>query len=61
MGSFENIQHKEIRNLTAELDAVLRQLVKSGWNRTQVLGFVTELLDEPAGTRSGEPDAKKED
>ena len=50
MGSFENVQHKEIRNLTAELDAGVRQLVKSGWTRAQVLDFVTELLDEPAGT-----------
>lgn len=32
MASFENIQHKEIRNLTAELDAVVRQLGGSvGW------------------------------
>lgn len=32
MASFENVQHKEIKNLTAELDAVVRQLGGSvGW------------------------------
>ncbi len=62
MASFEDIQHKEIKNLTAELAAVVRQLVKSGWNRTQVLDYVTQLLDEPMGTTSGEPNSsRKED
>jgi len=61
MASFEDIQHKESKNLIAELGAVVRQLVKSGWSRTQVLGYVTQLLDEQAGTKSGEAGSGKEE
>jgi len=61
MASFKDIQHKEIKNLIAELGAVVRQLVKSGWSRTQVLGYVTQLLDEPAGTTSREAGSGKEE
>jgi len=61
MASFKDIQHKESKNLSAELGAVVRQLGKSGWSRTQVLGYVTQLLDEPAGTTSREAGSGKEE
>jgi hypothetical protein len=61
MESFEDIQPKEFEHLTAEIGTLGRRLVELGWSREQVLAYVTQLLNEPTGPTSGDPDAGKEE
>ena len=61
MESFEDIQKKELEHLTAEIGTLGRRLVELGWSREQVLAYVKQLLNEPAGSTSGHPDAGKEE
>jgi hypothetical protein len=52
MESFEDIQQKEFEHLVGEIGALGRKLVELGWSRDQVLGYVTQLLNEPTDTTS---------
>ena len=61
MDSFEDIQKKEFEHLTDEICTMGRRLVEMGWSREQVLAHVTQLLNEPTGPTSGDPDAGKEE
>jgi hypothetical protein len=61
MESFDDIQRKEFEALTGEIGALGRRLVELGWSREQVLAYVTQLLNEPTGPTSGDPDAGKEE
>ena len=61
MESFDDIQRKEFEALTAELGTLGRRLVELGWSRDQVLAYVTQLLNEPTDTVSGDPNAVKEE
>lgn len=61
MESFEDIQKQEFEHLTAEIGTLWRRLVELGWSREQVLAYVTQLLNEPTGPTSGDPDAGKEE
>ena len=61
MESFEDIQQKEFKHLTDEIGALERRLVELGWSRDQVLAYVTQLLNEPTGRTSRDPDASKEE
>jgi len=61
MDSFEDIQKKEFEHLTDEIGTMGRRLVELGWSREQVLAYVTQLLNEPTGPTSGDPDAGKEE
>jgi len=55
MESFEDFQQKEFEHLTAEIGTLGRRLVELGWSREQVLAYVTQLLNEPTDTASGDP------
>lgn len=59
MESFEDIQQKEFAHLTGEIGTLGRRLVEWGWSREQVLAYVTQLLDEPTYTASGDPNASR--
>ena len=62
MESFEDIRKKEFAHLTSEIGALGRRLVELGWNRDQVVAYVTQLLSEPTDTASRLPHAsRKED
>ena len=61
MESFEDIQVKEFEHLTSEIGTLGRRLVELEWSRDQVLAYVTQLLNEPTGPTSGDPDAGKEE
>lgn len=61
MESFEDIRKKEIENLTGEMKTLGQQLVKLGWSREKVLAYMTQLLNEPTGNISEDPDVGKED
>ena len=61
MESFDDIQQKEFESLTAEIGTLGRRLVELGWSREQVLAYFTQLLNEPRGPTSGDPDAGKEE
>jgi hypothetical protein len=61
MELFEDLQQKEFEHLTAEIGTLGRRLVELGWSREQVLAYVKELLTEPTGPTSGDPDAGKEE
>jgi hypothetical protein len=54
MESFEDIQQKEFEHLVGEIGALGRKLVELGWSRDQVLGYVTQLLNESMDTTSGD-------
>jgi hypothetical protein len=49
MESLEDIRKKHIKNLTADLGTMGRQLIELGWSREQVLAFITQQLEEPTG------------
>lgn len=55
MESFEAIQQKEFEHLTGEIGMLGRRLVELGWSRDQVLGYVTQLLNESMDTTSEDP------
>ena len=62
MESFEDIQQKEFEHLTGEIGALGRRLVELGWSQDQVLGYVTQLLNESMDTTSGDSNSSsKED
>jgi hypothetical protein len=62
MESFEDIQQQEGAHLLAEIGTLGRRLVELGWSREQVLAYVTQLLTEPTGPTSGDPNSsRKED
>jgi hypothetical protein len=54
MESFEDIRKKEFVHLTGEIGALGRRLVELGWSREQVLAYVTQLLNDPTDTASGD-------
>jgi len=59
MEPFEDIQQKEFEHLRAEIGALGRRLVELWWSRDQVLAYVTQLLNEPTDTASGDPNASR--
>jgi hypothetical protein len=61
MESFEDIQKQEGEHLLGEIGTLGRRLIELGWSRDQVLAYVKELLTEPTGPTSGDPDAGKEE
>ena len=52
MESFKGIQQQEFKHLTGEIGTLGRRLVELGWNREQVLDYVTQLLNESMDTTS---------
>jgi hypothetical protein len=44
-----------------ELKTLGRRLIELGWSQEQVCAYVKQVLEDPPGPTSGEPDAGKED
>jgi len=61
MESFESIRKKHIENMMDELKTLGRRLIELGWSQEQVCAYVKQVLEDPPGPTSGEPDAGKDD